>query len=169
MKQFENHLVDPLTGLKNRQFAENYLYNRLTQVQTGAIPPFPLLFFDIDSFTALIDRYGHVAGDIVLPKVGSLLCRKPHDKDVAIYWGGDRFILVLNSPVQGSHLYDVANRLSFLISKATFTVQKQLFQITVSIGTTLSKPEDSVDTLIYRAQQLTHVSKRGGGGDIGLG
>lgn len=104
MKHLENHLIDPLTGLKNRLFAEGHLHNRLLQVQKGGAPPFPLLFLD---------------------------------KDTAV------------------------------------VVQKQLspitVSITVSIGATVSRPENSVDTLVYRVRQLAHESKTEGGGDIGIG
>lgn len=165
----KNEYLDLLTGLKNHRFAEEHLHNKLLKVQNGALP-FPLLFLDIDHFTALVNRYGYLAGEIALQKVSTLLRREMHSKDTIIRWNEDQFILVLNNLVKGSHLYDVANRLSFLIKDATITFQNQPIQITVSIGATLSCPEDSVDSLIYRARQLMHSSKeRSDGGDIGIG
>jgi diguanylate cyclase (GGDEF)-like protein len=129
--------------------------------------PFPLLFLDIDHFTSLVNRYGYLAGEMTLQTVSRLLCREMHSKDTIIRWNEDQFILILNNLVKGSHLYDVANRLSFLVKDATITFQNQLIQITVSIGATLSWPDDSVDSLIYRAKQLMHSSKeKGDGGDI---
>ena len=169
MKQLANYPVNPLTGLKNRYFAESHLHIRLLQVQNGTASPFPVLFLVIDRFTPLIGRYGYVAGDTVLQGVGSLLCHKLRRKDIVIHWGCDQFMVILNKQRKGSHIYDDANRLSFLIKDNPIAVQGQLLMVTVSIGATLSRPEDYVDTLIYRVQQLTHVSKLKGGGDVGIG
>ena len=168
MKQSKDNLIDSLTGLKNRHFAENHLHDKLLKTRNVA-SPFPLLFLDIDHFTSLINRYGFFAGEITLQKVSSLLRREMPGRDIIIRWNEDQFILILSTLVKGTHLYDVANRLSFLIRDAAFEYQNQLIQITVSIGATLSRPEDSADSLIYRAKQLTHCSKEKGGGDIGIG
>lgn len=116
-----------------------------------------------------MNRYGHAAGDTVLQTVGNLLRRKSHRRDIVIHWGCDQFMVILSKPVQGSHLYDAANRLSFLIRETPIAVQHQLLRVTVSIGATLSRSEDCVDTLVYRVRQLMRVSKQEGGGDIGIG
>ena len=54
-----------------------------------------MVFFDIDGFKNINDKYGHLAGSQVLSEVGKLLKDSIRKMDTAIRYGGDEFIIIL--------------------------------------------------------------------------
>jgi len=87
--------ADPLTGLANRRRFDEALeaeWRRAFRLRR----PLCLLMLDIDHFKAYNDRYGHLAGDQCLRRVGSVLqrfARRPGD--LAARYGGEEFTLLL--------------------------------------------------------------------------
>ncbi|MBD3609995.1 MAG: diguanylate cyclase [Gammaproteobacteria bacterium] len=85
--------TDSLTGLKNRRFLDNHLY----EVQ-GALRPEDinyLVYLDLDHFKECNDRYGHAQGDRVLQTLASCLSRHSRQDDVLVRLGGDEFVAIL--------------------------------------------------------------------------
>lgn len=85
---------DPLTDLYNRRSAQYYF----EQIQTKAKEnnsSFCVILGDIDFFKKVNDTYGHEAGDIVLKNVAYQLRKLTKDKGIAIRWGGEEFLLIL--------------------------------------------------------------------------
>ena len=56
---------------------------------------FSLLVFDLDSFKAVNDRFGHTQGDRLLKAIGEQLKRSVRDSDVVCRWGGDEFVVLM--------------------------------------------------------------------------
>jgi diguanylate cyclase (GGDEF)-like protein len=87
-------MVDALTGLYNRRFAEQ----RLTaEVARSARKDHPLtvVLMDLDEFKYINDTYGHPAGDVVLQEFAAALNRVIRSGDLAVRMGGDEFLLIL--------------------------------------------------------------------------
>lgn len=84
---------DPLTGLSNRRALAPLLE---VAGQGGAT----LLFFDLDDFKAVNDRYGHDVGDACLRRFSAALRERFADADGVIRYAGDEFVVVdaRNSP-----------------------------------------------------------------------
>jgi diguanylate cyclase (GGDEF)-like protein len=78
---------DPLTTLANRRALPDVF--RLVQ-PTGAV----LLFFDLDGFKRINDRYGHLAGDECLRRFGAALRESFRPQDAVLRYGGDEFLVV---------------------------------------------------------------------------
>jgi len=87
--------ADPLTGLANRRRFDEALeaeWRRAYRLRRSLC----LLMLDIDHFKAFNDRYGHLAGDACLRRVGEVLerfARRPGD--LAARYGGEEFTLLL--------------------------------------------------------------------------
>lgn len=85
--------VDSLTGLYNKQSADEYMKESLHYVSESN----PLYFFmlDADNFKMINDKYGHSEGDRALQIIASVLndYAKAYDDYVA-RWGGDEFVLI---------------------------------------------------------------------------
>ena len=75
--QQEDHIQtlqsqDALTGLPTRQHFIQTL-RRWDQESSGSKSALGLIVFDVDSFGALQQRYGHFSGDLILERIGQLL------------------------------------------------------------------------------------------------
>jgi diguanylate cyclase (GGDEF)-like protein len=86
---------DGLTGLANRRAFDAHLANQ-TAIARRYGRNLALVLFDVDSFKAFNDHYGHPAGDECLMRVAQALlscCRRP--ADMAARYGGEEFALIL--------------------------------------------------------------------------
>ena len=87
-------MVDPLTGLYNRRFAELRLAAEVDRSKRYG-HPLTVLVLDLNDFKQINDRYGHLAGDVVLKEFGNRLCRSIRVSDLAVRMGGDEFLVIL--------------------------------------------------------------------------
>jgi len=89
------NIRDPLTGISNRRYLDEYLES-CWKWSLEESKPFAIVLMDVDSFKAYNDFYGHPAGDKVLKAVASLLKTSVDSAhgNVARY-GGEEFCAVL--------------------------------------------------------------------------
>lgn len=85
---------DALTGIHNRRFAETSLRTEIGRcLRFGHT--MSIVLFDLDSFKAINDNYGHACGDRVLQAVADRVSRTVREIDVFCRWGGEEFLVVL--------------------------------------------------------------------------
>jgi len=152
--------VDALTGIGNRRYGEMTLTTRVYELHTHGIP-FGLLFLDIDRFKEVNDRHGHKTGDDVLVMVAKSIATALRKIDVVARWGGEEFVVVLPG-ANGAVLAAVAERMRMLIEKSFLMTGAGRLQVTISIGATLSRPDDTVMSAVGRADRLMYQSKQAG-------
>ena len=87
-------MIDPLTGLYNRRFAEQRLAAEVARSERRG-HPLTVLTLDLDNFKEINDTYGHPAGDQVLQEFASRLNHVIRGSDLAVRLGGDEFLVVL--------------------------------------------------------------------------
>ena len=153
-------LVDPLTKVLNRN-----AYN-LTLEQT--IRDFRrykdhtiLMVADIDHFKKLNDNYGHKTGDRVLRSVASSLNNSIRASDFVFRYGGEEFVILLKkcSLDQGKK---VAEKIRRQVEE-NFSLDKgQKLSVTISLGLTQFKENDSEDSVFQRADQALYKAKTNG-------
>ncbi len=153
-------MLDPLTGLGNRRFVEMRLASSLVETQHYQVP-FGMLFIDIDHFKWVNDTHGHEAGDLVLKMVASTMSHSVRSSDHLGRWGGEEFIAIIIN-MSRMKLAKVANKLRLLVSRSRLLSAGATIRVTISIGATLSRAEDTPETILRRADQLLYKSKRGG-------
>jgi diguanylate cyclase (GGDEF)-like protein/PAS domain S-box-containing protein len=150
-------LLDRGTGVANRQFLEVHLHSRLTEMQRYKLP-FGVLFIDVDHLTAINDRHGREVGDRVLRMIAKTLASNVRFFDAAGRWDKEEFLVsVLN--ITEAKLDMVANKLRLLISQSHISVETEFISCTVSMGATLARREDTIESLVTRAEQLMLHSK----------
>ncbi|MGB2652501.1 MAG: GGDEF domain-containing protein, partial [Candidatus Acidiferrum sp.] len=87
-------MVDALTGLYNRRFAEQRLAAEVARSGRKG-HPLTVVLMDLNEFKHINDTYGHPAGDLVLQEFAAALNRAIRGGDLAVRMGGDEFLLIL--------------------------------------------------------------------------
>jgi diguanylate cyclase (GGDEF)-like protein/PAS domain S-box-containing protein len=160
-------LLDPLTGLPNRNHIEAELASRTSEMERMGIH-FGLLFMDIDHFKLVNDTHGHDAGDKVLQMVANTLKATLRPYDMAGRWGGEEFVVVIRN-VDENQLAHISSRYYRLIGSSSVTWESNELQVTVSMGATMANPDDTGGSLIQRADRLMYASKNNGRNRITMG
>ncbi len=150
-------IVDTLTGAYNRRYFLKKIKEELERVKRGGLP-FSLAIFDIDKFKLVNDTYGHQTGDLVLKELVNLINSRIRKTDLLARWGGEEFVLLLID----THLHQAVVLIEELRKLIESYVFKEVKHITVSFGVTQCLKEDSVNSIISRADNLMYQAKRSG-------
>jgi len=153
-------LVDRLTQLANRNHIETELEMRFEERKRYGVP-FGILFMDIDHFKRFNDTYGHDVGDNVLRYVAKTFIENSRPFDLYGRWGGEEFIGIIRN-ITAKDLENLGNRLRLLVEASYILDGNNQLHVTISIGATLVKQGDTVDTLLKRADDLLYRSKMSG-------
>ncbi|MGO9379140.1 MAG: diguanylate cyclase [Dissulfurispiraceae bacterium] len=160
-------LLDTLTQLANRNYIEKEIRNRFDEKKRFDIT-FGILFIDIDHFRNFNDMYGHYTGDNVLKFVANTFVANSRPFDLYGRWGGEEFIGIIRH-INYFDLERMANRLRSLVEKSFIMHENNKLHVTISIGATLVKNEDTIDSIIKRADMLLYESKSAGRNRITMG
>jgi diguanylate cyclase (GGDEF)-like protein/PAS domain S-box-containing protein len=152
--------TDTLTGLANRRYGEMALETRFFEMQRHQTP-FGALFIDIDHFKRVNDDHGHHIGDEVLKMVGRTVTNMLRSQDLICRWGGEEFVVILPL-LDFEHLVEVAERIRTFIERSYIMLDSGKLTVTVSIGGTLGREDDSSEGLLGRADHLMYRSKEAG-------
>jgi diguanylate cyclase (GGDEF)-like protein len=161
---------DALTGLANRhsfdaQYAD--LWKRATTSSTSL----SVILVDVDYFKKLNDRYGHLYGDEVLKRIGSLLQQALRVKDdYAARFGGEEFVILLPATPETAAV-QVAERLRKMVELAGFPAldpsqgpYDMSIRATVSCGVATIYPtaRDVPERLLEAADKALYQAKAEG-------
>lgn len=156
----ENSLKDPLTGCYNKKETESLLESFLKNFLRYKIP-FSILMLDIDFFKKINDTYGHLAGDFVLKEISKIMKNIIRESDICGRFGGEEFIIGLpNTKISGA--MKLAKRIKSSIEENEFQYNNTKIQVTVSIGVTSASKNDSIFSLIERADEALYEAKKKG-------
>jgi len=153
-------LLDSLTQLPNRSFIEREIQNRLEQHKRYN-SAFGILFIDIDNFKSINDIHGHIAGDNILKFISNTFIANARPFDLYGRWGGEEFIGMIHN-VNIDDLELIGNRLRSLIKSSYIIHEESKLFVTVSIGATLIRDNDTIESLLKRADALMYKSKAAG-------
>ncbi|SHN87279.1 GGDEF domain-containing protein [Bradyrhizobium erythrophlei] len=156
-------LTDPLTGLGNRKYFDRSLEAAVANaLETGE--PLSLLMFDIDYFKSFNDSYGHLTGDQVLRLVGMSLKQSIKGQDITARYGGEEFAVVLPNTAlrQALTVADHIRRAVMSKELKKKSTGEILGRVTISVGVSMLKPGDDMDSLIERADACLYAAKRAG-------
>ncbi|RJP86108.1 MAG: diguanylate cyclase [Desulfobacteraceae bacterium] len=153
-------MFDQLSNLPNRQHIESELTLRFNEFHRYG-RTFGVLFLDIDHFKKFNDTWGHDAGDKVIQTVAATLRAASRPFDIFGRWGGEEFVgIILN--VDSQNLAMIANRYRKLIEQSSIPLDQMKIGITMSIGATIVKPDDTPESIIKRSDMLMYDCKKSG-------
>jgi diguanylate cyclase (GGDEF)-like protein len=132
IKLKEQAIRDPLTGLFNRRFFDDYFNKELIRCKRTNTP-ISLLFVDIDHFKSVNDRFGHDIGDQVLELLGDILKSMFRASDVSCRFGGEEFLVLLPG-LASDQAYTRAEDLRKRFEETSRTAEFLYSQVTISIG-----------------------------------
>ena len=124
--------VDTLTGVNNRRFLEQRITEELDRCQRNG-DPLSCLFFDIDFFKSVNDKYGHQGGDLILASVAGAIKTQLRNNDVLARYGGEEFVALLSN-INESQALDIAERIRITIEELPIHFNDVAVSITISIG-----------------------------------
>ena len=156
-------LTDPLTGIANRKAFDTELEQAIASARANN-EPLCLVMCDIDKFKVFNDTWGHQTGDQVLRLVAHCLSENVKGRDTAARYGGEEFAVILRQTGRDSAMV-LANQIRStveskkLVKKSTGDI---LGTITVSGGIAELTADDSVATLIQRADDCLYAAKAAG-------
>ncbi|MDP2827273.1 MAG: EAL domain-containing protein [Sulfuricellaceae bacterium] len=155
---------DDLTGLPNR----NLLTDRLVQAITRCLQAennLAVLVLKLDRFKEINDSLGHGVGDKLLREVSSLLSGVSGTVDTIAHFGGDEFVLLLETEEIGEAV-SLAQRILNILAQPLLIEARELF-LFASIGIAMF-PKDGEDdiTLLKNAAAAVYRAKASGGNNF---
>jgi diguanylate cyclase (GGDEF)-like protein len=158
----QQSIRDPLTGLYNRRFLEEYLVHERVRASRKN-RPLSVIMLDIDHFKRFNDTFGHDAGDAILRRMGLLLQGHVRGSDIACRIGGEEFALLLPE-VSLPIAYQRAENILETVRRLQIKHRGQVLgAITVSLGVaSFPKHGETPEALIRAADRALYQAKEGG-------
>jgi diguanylate cyclase (GGDEF)-like protein len=165
IKRYQNKIqaqatLDSLTELPNRRGFDLLAAQAMHEAQREP-KPLTALLLDLDHFKALNDTYGHLAGDQVLIGFARDLQSCLRHADIVCRWGGEEFIVLLKD-TDGETGLKVAEKIRQHVETQRYAYNDRALQLTVSIGLTTLQPDDTLHTLLSRADHAMYRAKQSG-------
>jgi diguanylate cyclase (GGDEF)-like protein len=134
--------MDELTLLSNRRGFES-LAGQTLGLCRRLDRPAALLFFDLDGFKAINDRFGHAEGDHALERFAQILQQTFRESDVLARLGGDEFVALVSN-CSGHELDAALQRLARTVEQYNRQAQRG-YDIVYSVGPVLFEPDRHPD------------------------
>jgi diguanylate cyclase len=156
-------LTDPLTSLANRKYFDEALAKAITEARSKD-EPMSLMLTDIDHFKKFNDSFGHLTGDQVLRLVAIAAKQNVKGQDIAARYGGEEFAIVLPNTMlrQAITVADHIRRAVMGKELMKRSTGEHLGRVTISIGVATLQQNDSMQSLIERADTCLYAAKRNG-------
>ena len=135
---------DPLTGLFNRAYVDDRFTVEFSRAQRyGKL--LTIAVIDADRFKSLNDTHGHLAGDLVLRKIGAILRDSFRQSDTAGRYGGEEFVVILPETDIQTAERKLESLRELMASTPITLVRGENVKVTISAGLA-SFPQDGEST-----------------------
>jgi len=149
---------DPLTPVLNRRAFVRELGRIRTFAQRYGSPA-SLVYFDLDGFKSVNDRFGHAAGDAALQAVAQRLAGNIRESDIVGRMGGDEFGVILVQADKATAVAKAAS-LSKAIEDSPIRFGDWSAPLHVSFGVREIVPDVDPETLLAEADAAMFQAKR---------
>ena len=168
---YEEHLnslkYDSLTGLHTRSSFEEALEREMARAKRYKTD-LSVVFFDIDDFKEINDRYGHLAGDDVLRQASRTISDATRTEDIAARYGGEEIVLILPETGKAKALV-LAERIRCQLENLELEHEGQQVKLTISGGlATFPQDADETTNLLQEADIALYRAKSAGKNNIVL-
>jgi diguanylate cyclase (GGDEF)-like protein len=153
--------TDELTELVNRRGFENYSRQALSFCRRLKRPA-TLVFFDLNGFKEVNDRFGHAEGDLILKLFADGLRAVFRESDVVARFGGDEFAALLTDTKLAMAELALSRLRDWIERKNRKELHK--YQMQFSAGTTEFEPKRhaSIEELLAEADAAMYHERAEG-------
>lgn len=156
-------LTDELTTLSNRKHFDQSIERAIQEARESG-DELTLLLSDIDHFKKFNDTFGHQTGDQVLRLVALAVKQNVKNEDTACRYGGEEFAVILPRTSLEQALKIAEGIRKSVISKELVkrSTGENLGRVTISIGVSKLRPDDTAGDVIGRADEALYAAKDAG-------
>lgn len=158
------HLVDPLTGLANREMIAAKLAERHGEWLRYGIP-FGILLIDIDHLKQINLNFGRDAGDRILQMTARTLVKSLRAENLLGRWKTDQFLAIIDN-CDAAVLAETGARLRAMVARSSIEWWGEPVRVTVSIAGAIARPEEEEAALLGRAQAVLDSVRNAGGNAV---
>lgn len=153
-------VTDELTGAYNRRYINEILPLEIidSSIHDRTIT---IAIMDIDYFKNINDTYGHLAGDYILKEVVKIIRKNIRSIDSIARYGGEEFIIIFNHN-KCEDILKVIERIRKKIEEYDFIFDGIKINVSASFGVEGIGENESVETLLERADKKLYEAKRNG-------
>jgi diguanylate cyclase len=156
----QESLIDKLTGVNNRTAYDKKITETIANIKRYNEPA-ALMICDIDCFKIINDTYGHNIGDLALKKFATLLIEKLRETDFVARYGGEEFAVILpHLPLDEAKAS--GERVRENIYKSIFSYKENDILLTVSVGISTFRKDDTAISVFERADRALYLAKHSG-------
>lgn len=153
--------LDELTKLNNRRSMNEFFEGKWKTLCQENLP-LSAVMIDIDYFKKYNDFYGHTKGDIVISEVARIIRENITEKDFAVRYGGEEFLIILPGIAENRAvdlLIDMQEKIKELAIEHQKSAVSEYVTISVGIATIYHQVEyltliDAADDQLYKAKKL---------------
>ncbi len=153
-------IYDGLTKVANKRYLLEFVDREVARaLRYGS--PLSLAMIDIDLFKKINDAHGHLAGDVVLEQVATVMNALVRREQLLARYGGEEFAIVMPE-IDEPELHIFCEKLRAAVESEVFEHKQERLPVTISIGAASFAPSMSREELVQRADEALYRAKRGG-------
>lgn len=157
----ESALLDPLTGLGNRNLIQDRLSRAIAELRRNCTR-FAVHMVDLDRFKDVNDTLGHAVGDELLREVANRLSRLVRETDTVARLGGDEFVVLQTQISSVGDVRRLSDRLEGVLREPVKIGSHEL-AIAGSIGAVIARdPNHEPPEYLRRADIALYHAKNAG-------
>ena len=152
--------IDELTGLVvKRRFDEEL--NRFVAVAKKQKECLAMMMMDMDGLKTINDTYGHVYGAYTISETGRIIKSTIGQKGLASRFGGDEFMAFIPGEC-AEPAARMGDEIRCAVESHTYHKDGVTLKPTICVGVTALRGDDTLESLVKRADEALYRSKREG-------
>lgn len=153
-------LIDLQTGIFNPRGIKSILTRVLSSSKRHE-NDLSIAIIDIDDFKKINDAHGHNVGDEVLNKISDQIQNRLRTEDILGRLGGEEFLVILpDTDTAGAKI--VSERICHGVYEEVSVSNDENEKVTVSIGIATFTKDDTLESIVSRAEQALAQAKQDG-------